>query len=135
MYFTALSKEYLPAVAQLEASSYPEKIAQGLAGFEEEMQEPCFENLSITGFAKGKLVCYVTAYRDRSQDLAETKCIYISDINCPNPAYLKRLLLMFFAEAEVNSHGILLVFSAHMRSSSYRLLKGEKNESGSDSAG
>lgn len=126
MYFTALSKEYLPAVAQLEASSYPVEIAQGLAGFEEEMEEPCFKNLSVAGFAKGKLVCYVTACRDESQDLEGTKCIYISDINCPNPAYLKRLLLTFFAEAEANTHGIPLVFSAHMRSSSYRLLKGEK---------
>lgn len=126
MYFTSFKKEYLSAVAQLEASSYPEEIAQGLAGFEEEMQEPHFGNLSIAGFSKGRLVCYVTAYRDGNPDLAETECIYISDINCPNPAYLKRLLLAFFAGAEADAQGTPLVFSAHMRSSSYRLLQGEK---------
>ena len=42
MYFTALSKEYLPAVAQLEASSYPVEIAQGLAGVGRGMGDKLF---------------------------------------------------------------------------------------------
>lgn len=126
MYFTKFEEGYLPAAAQLEANNYSQEIAQGLKEFEEKMQKRHFRYLSVAGFSKGKMVCYVTAYREENLDVNGNVCIYISDVNCSNPAYLKRLLLKFFAGAKADCGWTPSVFLAHMRSSSYRLIQGEK---------
>lgn len=77
---------------------------------------------SFAGFVKGELVCYVTAHEtdEKNRDL---RTFYISDVNCPNPIYLERLLLHFFADVCGMYSDIKEIrFKADMRFTSYRLI-------------
>ncbi len=122
MYFSGVCKEYLPAMAELERKSYPKELVLGLGEFEREYKEAGFFNCSLAGFVKGELVCYVTAYEIRNEN-PEFLTIYISDVNCPNPAYLERLLIRFFTDAySLYSDTDKVRFTADMRSTSYKLL-------------
>lgn len=125
MYFCKFEKQYLPAIAELEANTYPADMVMGLSDFVEDMEENGLRNYSVAGFTKGKLECYIAAYEQPEKKTEMGTCIYISDIICTNPAYLKRLLLMFFSEIRYNQIDTFY-FSAEMRETSYRLLKNEK---------
>lgn len=96
MYFCKFEEQYLSAIAELKANTYPADMAVGLSDFAEDMKEKGFCNYSVAGFTKGKLECYIAAYEKPEKKTEMGTCIYISDIVCTNPAYLKRLLLMFF---------------------------------------
>lgn len=120
MYFSGVCKEYLPAMAELERRSYPKELVLGLGEFEREYKEAGFFNCSLAGFVKGELVCYVTAYEIRNEN-PEFLTIYISDVNCPNPAYLERLLIRFFTDAySLYSDTDKVRFTADIRSTSYK---------------
>lgn len=122
MYFSGVCKEYLPAMAELEKKSYPKELVLGLGEFEREYRETGFFNCSLAGFVKGKMVCYVTAYEIRNES-SEFLTIYISDVNCTNPAYLERLLIRFFTDAcSLYSDTDKVRFMADMRFTSYKLL-------------
>jgi len=123
MFFCRFEKEYLPAIAELEAKAYPAGMVLGLSDFEKDMEEKNLRNYSVAGFSKGELVCYIAAYVENPAAVNE-RCIYISDINCKNPFYLKRLLLFFFAESQFGSYPFC--FTADMRECSYRLLGDER---------
>lgn len=125
MYFCKFEEQYLSAIAELKANTYPADMAVGLSDFAEDMKEKGFCNYSVAGFTKGKLECYIAAYEKPEKKTEMGTCIYISDIVCTNPAYLKRLLLMFFLEIRYNWIDSFY-FSAEMREASYRLLKNEK---------
>lgn len=121
MYVDFLRNEYLSAVAELEKKSYPEEFVLGLQNFEDEYEKYNLWPFSRCIFEGGKLVCYIVAYKKRK---GLTECpVYISDINCPNPRYLKRLLLNFFYAAKKERTDI---FCADMRENSYRLLVNQK---------
>lgn len=122
MYFSVVYKQYLPAMAELERKSYPEELVLGLEEFEREYSEAGLRNYSVAGFVKGELVCYVTAHEIKKEDY-DLRTFYISDVNCPNPVYLERLLIRFFAGVcGLNSDTEKVRFTADMRAASYRLL-------------
>ena len=125
MYVDVLRKEYLPAVAKLEKKSYPAELVLGLQNFEEDYENYGLRSFSRCIFENGELVCYIVAYRVGV--MSEECPVYISDINCPNPRYLKRLLLNFFYAAK-RSRGS--IFRAEMRENSYRLLLNREKRHG-----
>lgn len=112
IYFTELKKEYLSAVLNLRKKSYPEELVLGEEHFLEVCRKDYSKNDSICCFAKGNLVGYIIAYKEKAMD----KNIYISDLNCPNPRYLRRLLMKFFAGHDGT------VYEAVLRENVYRLL-------------
>lgn len=62
MYFCKFEEQYLSAIAELKANTYPADMAVGLSDFAEDMKEKGFCNYSVAGFTKGKLECYIAAY-------------------------------------------------------------------------
>ena len=125
MYVDTLRREYLPSIAELEKKSYPEELVLGLQSFEAEYEKYNLRSFSRCIFDNGELVCYIVAYV--VEDLLTGSSVYISDINCPNPRYLKRLLLNFFYVANKCKR---YLFCAEMRENSYRLLVNQKKRHG-----
>lgn len=126
MYFSRVYKQYLPAIAELEKKSYPDELTVGLEEFEREYEENGLFRCSIAGFRKGELVCYVTAY-EIDRENPDFRTFYISDVNCPNPIYLERLLIRFFiGVCSWYSGNKETRYTADMRSTSYRLLNSSK---------
>ena len=113
MYIDHLKSIYLPAVAALEKKLYPEKLRFGVEGLEEEFNRYSTICYSWTVFKKGMLQGYIWAHRKSYNDDE----LYISDLACKDVKCLKFLLLKFFEEAGNKT------FHAHMRMSSYKLLK------------
>lgn len=121
IYFTKFKEEYIPAILSLEKKSYPKELALGEIELREDSKKPDFEHYSICCFSGGEMVGYITAYYVRNQGM----CIYISDINCPNPKYLSRLLIRFFAAHNGAT------FEGDFRENSYTLLcNQQKKENG-----
>lgn len=125
MYIDTLREEYLPAIAELEKKSYPAELVLGLQSFKEEYEDYYLGGFSRCVFDKGELAGYIVAYE--TGDLPAKGSIYISDINCPNPRYLKRLLANFFYSANKFK---VYTFCAEMRENSYRILVNRKNRHG-----
>lgn len=121
MFIDSLREKYLPEIARLEQKSYPIEIAWGLKGLKHEINEHNAEYLSLCGFEKGELVCYIIAYKLKAPKIHNKEPIYISDINCPNPMYLQRLLLCFFRNCKGTKEGEIY-YEAEFRENSYRLL-------------
>ena len=114
MFLTGAESKYLPLMAELEARSYPEELTLGLDNIEEDSRKECFSLYSVCGFSNGKLVGYIMANRIGARGIELH--IYISDLNCPNPKYLKRILLKFFSGYKYAT------YHADLRENSYRLL-------------
>lgn len=118
IYFTNLKRKYLDAIIKLEEKSYPQELVLGSADLLEDYEKTSLKDYSICCFAGGELMGYITAYR--SEELYRT--IYISDLNCPNPKYLRRLLMKFFM-----SHSGFM-FEADFRENSYYLLVNQQKK-------
>jgi len=125
MYVDILRREYLPAVAELEKKSYPAELVLGLQSFEDDYKNYNLRSFSRCIFEDGELACYIVAYK---MEEFQAECpVYISDINCPNPRYLQRLLLNFFYAAK---KGAAYTFRAEMRKNSYKLLANREKRHG-----
>lgn len=112
IYFTEFKEEYIPEILNLEKKSYPKELVSGETELRADSKKPDFKNYSLCCFSGGKLVGYIMAY----YVWKPVRAIYISDINCPNPKYLGRLLMRFFS-----AHNGA-VFEGDFRENSYRLL-------------
>ncbi len=118
MYFDSVSRKYLGAIAELEKEVYPAELSEGLESLEERYSNRglCF---SICGFEKGELKCYILAgYMHGNVSAME---IHIDDLNCLNPKYLHRLLIIFFKLSDVRINQKAL-YHAELREKSYHLL-------------
>lgn len=94
--------------------------------FKREYKDNSLFGGSIAGLKKGELVCYVTAY-EIDRENRDMRTFYISDVNCPNPISLERLLLRFFSGVCSWCLGYKEIrYTADMRSTSYRLLNSSK---------
>ncbi len=118
MYFDSISREYLDAIAKLEEKVYPPGMAEGLESLEKRY---CNSELrdSICGFEKGELKCYILA--SKIHDKEHMRKIYIDDLNCLNPKYLHRLLIIFFKLTNPGKEYNVL-YCAELREKSYHLL-------------
>ena len=119
MYIDSLKKNYLPLIAELERKVYPDELIWSEEDFKEEYENNDCYSQSFCGFEKGELVCYIIAYTLPQNSYNEIRRMYISDINCLNPKYLKHLLLRFFDAGKQYKN---YIYVADMRKNSYRLL-------------
>lgn len=126
MYFTKLAKNYLPAVTKLDQQIHPNELTLGPKDFEEYFDEKSLSNYSICGFSNGQLVCYITAFLEGFIHNKDEKYIYISNIACPNPRYLRHLLLQFFWQSYHKSSMINYFADSNMRA--YKLLSNQQKK-------